>query len=115
VAAGLIVESADGEVVARAPRTGAPVWRRPGAATVLGGGPGRIYVLTGDRELVALTAASGVARSYGRMAVGSEKTTWSPGAWQVADGYVAIERIADPDPSSVHHLFTVETEIIAAV
>lgn len=115
VAAGLIVGSADGEVVARAPRTGTPVWRWPGAATVLGDGPGRIYVLTADRDLVALDAASGAARSYGRMAVGTEKTTWSPGAWQVAGGYLAIERIADPDPSSVHHLFTVENELIVGL
>jgi len=33
----------------------------------------------------------------------------------VADGYVAVERLDDPDPSSVHHYFTVETVIIAAV
>jgi hypothetical protein len=49
------------------------------------------------------------------MAVGGEKTTWSPGGWQVTDGYVAIERIDDPGPSSVHHLFTVEAVIIVAL
>lgn len=115
VAAGLVVSASDGRVEAFSPSTGAPLWHWPGDVTVLGGAPGRVFVLTADRTLIALDAASGAPRSYGRMAVGTEKTTWSPGAWQVTDGYVAIERIDDPDPSSVHHLFTVETEIIAAV
>ena len=41
--------------------------------------------------------------------------TASPSSlWQAADGYVAIERLNDPNPKSVHHYFTVPTVIIAA-
>jgi hypothetical protein len=53
-------------------------------------------------------------RSAFALAVGTEKTTWTPGLWQIADGYVAVERLDDPAPASVHHYFTVETVIIAA-
>jgi hypothetical protein len=46
--------------------------------------------------------------------VGTKSVRWSPGRWQVTGSYVAVERLDDPDPASVHHYFTVETVVIAA-
>jgi outer membrane protein assembly factor BamB len=97
----------------------AGTWRWTAAAgqtvALLGSGPSVVYLLTSTRDLVTLDAATGVVRSSFRLAVGTEKTTWTPGLWQAADGYVAIERLDDPNPKSVHHYFTVPTVIIAAV
>jgi hypothetical protein len=91
-------------------------WNAPAGQTVslLGSSGGRVYLLTSARDLVAVDAATGGVRSTFPLAVGTEATTWTPGRWQVADGYVAMERLDDPDPNSVHHYFTVETVVIAA-
>jgi outer membrane protein assembly factor BamB len=104
-----------GAVVARSPLTGAELWRHPAAdATVLGSGPDAIHVLT-DRALRTLDPSTGEERASFRPAVGTEKTDWIPGLWQVADGYVAIERLTNPDPEAHDHYFTVETVLIAAI
>jgi outer membrane protein assembly factor BamB len=73
-----------------------------------------VYLLTSARELVTVDAATGAVRSAFPLAAGTEKTEWTPGLWQIADGYVAVERLDDPDPRSVHHYFTVATVVIAA-
>jgi outer membrane protein assembly factor BamB len=104
-------------VVARSPLTGTELWRRPDAgATVLGSGPDAVYLLTGPagaRNLVTLDPSTGAVRASFRPAVGTEKTDWDPGRWQVADGFLAVERMStDGDPD---HYFTVETVVIAAV
>ena len=90
-------------------------WTDPagGAVQVLGGAGNKIYLLTADRRLVIVDAATGGASSF-VLAVGTEATSWRPGLWQITDAYVAIERLDDPDPESVHHYFTVETVVIAA-
>ena len=68
-----------------------------------------VFLLTGDRQLVTLDASTGEVRTQFPLAVGTEPTDWTPGMWQVADGYVAVERLAeDGEP------FTVETVVIAA-
>jgi hypothetical protein len=92
-------------------------WTAPGGQTValLGSRPGVVYLLTSARDLVTIDATTGVVRSAFRLAVGTEKTAWTPGLWQAADGYLAMERLDDPNPKSVHHYFTVETVIIAAI
>jgi hypothetical protein len=91
-------------------------WTDPGdgAVQVLGGAGGKIYLLTAGRRLVTVDAATGVVRSSFTLAVGTERTNWTPGRWQTTDSYVAVERLDDPDPASVHHYFTVETVVVAA-
>jgi hypothetical protein len=117
LAAGLSVQI-DGGSITASPAAGGRWWRwsAPAGQTVrlLGSSGGRVYLLTSSRELVAVEAATGVVRSAFPLAVGTEKTTWTPGLWQIADGYAAVERLDDPDPASVHHYFTVETVVIAA-
>ena len=90
-------------------------WTDPagGAVQVLGGAGKKIYLLTAARQLVIVDGLTGATSSF-VLAVGSEATTWRPGGWQVTDAHVAIERLDDPDPESVHHYFTVETVVIAA-
>ena len=81
----------------------------PGGATVLGAGTDSVFLLTGDRQLVTVNAATGEVRTQFPLAVGTESTGWKPGRWQVGDGYVAVERLTENgDP------FTVETVVIAA-
>jgi hypothetical protein len=91
-------------------------WSAPAGQSVrlLGSSGGRVYLLTSARELVTVDAATGAVRSAFPLAAGTEKTEWTPGLWQIADGYVAVERLDDPDPRSVHHYFTVATVVIAA-
>jgi hypothetical protein len=107
LAAGRTVTIAGGTVDAGTWR-----WTAPGGQTaaLLGSAPGIVYVLTSARDFVAIDAATGTVRSAFRLAVGTEKTTWTPGLWQAADGYVAVERLDGPD-----HYFAVQTVIIAAV
>jgi hypothetical protein len=98
-------------VVARSPVTGGELWNwsGPGGATVLGAGADSVFLLTGDRQLVTVNAATGEVRTQFPLAVGTESTDWRPGLWQIVDGYVAVERLdEDGEP------FTVETVLIAA-
>ena len=90
-------------------------WTDPagGAVRVLGGAGNKIYLLTADRRLVTVDAATGAASTF-VLAVGTEATDWTPGLSQSTAAYIAIERLDDPNPNSVHHYFTVETVIIAA-
>lgn len=114
----LALTTEPGAVVARSPLTGAELWRHPADdPTVLGAGPSAVHVLTGgpERTLISLDPSSGAVRTSFRPAFGTEKTTWIPGRWQVTDGYLAIERLTDPDPAAHDHYFTVETVLIAAV
>jgi outer membrane protein assembly factor BamB len=92
-------------------------WTDPagGAVRVLGGGDRVVYLLTAARRLAIVDAVTGATRSSYPLAIGTERTDWTPGLFQVTDGWVATERLDDPDPASVHHYFTVETVLIAAV
>ena len=98
-------------VVARSPVTGGELWNwsGPRGATVLGAAADSVFLLTGDRQLVTVNASTGAVRTQFPLAVGTESTDWKPGLGQVADGYVAVERLdRDGDP------FAVETVVIAA-
>jgi hypothetical protein len=90
-------------------------WTDPaaGAVQVLGWAGHKVYLLTADRHLVIVDAATGAATSF-VLAVGTEATKWTPGLSQTTASYVAIERLDNPDPNSVDHYFTVETVVIAA-
>ena len=98
-------------VVARSPLTGGELWNWSGSGrtTVLGAGADSVLLLTGDRQLVTVDASTGEVRTQFPLAVGTESTDWTPGLWQVVDGYVAVERL-DRDGEA----FTVETVVIAS-
>ena len=73
-------------MVARSPESGGELWRwAVSGAIVLGAGRDLIYLLTADRQLVALDAATGRVRVRFPVAADGE-----PGLWQVTSGYVAI-------------------------
>ncbi len=97
-------------VIARSPLTGGELWRwsGPSGATVLGSGPDTVYLLTGDRQLVAVDASTGEVRLQFPLVVNREGTDWTPGGWQVAGGYVAVERRTPDGP------FAPETVVLAA-
>ena len=100
-----------GAVVGRSPLTGGEIWRWPGEATVLGSGADAVYLLTPDRRLITVDASTGAVRSAFVLAVGRERTDWTPGGSQVAEGYVAVERLATHGGHDPY--FTVETVVIA--
>jgi hypothetical protein len=97
-------------VIARSPLTGGELWRwsGPGGATVLGAGADIVYLLTGDRQLVAAEASTGEVRLQFPLVVGKEGTEWIPGGHQVAGGYLAVERRTPDGP------FAPETVVVAA-
>jgi outer membrane protein assembly factor BamB len=113
LAAGLVISAPGTELTARSPVTGTEAWRwtapagdtvqvlgaepAGGAATSVGGGTGVVHLLTGRRELITLDADSGVERSRFVLAYRTEKEVgWAVGAVRVADGFVAVERLAVP-------------------
>ncbi|SDY10904.1 PQQ-like domain-containing protein [Micromonospora pattaloongensis] len=90
------------ELTARSVRTGAELWRRPVEAgtRVVAVQPGRVHLLTPGRDLVTIDVASGAERSRFVLRTGREKTNWAPGYGYAADGFVAVERLAQPvDPT----------------
>ncbi|MEV0326494.1 PQQ-binding-like beta-propeller repeat protein [Micromonospora echinospora] len=93
------VSVVDGMVVARSALTGDELWRRadlgPGT-TVVAAQPGRVHLLTGEKELVTLDPADGVERSRFRFTVGRDGTGWTPGLSYAAGGYVGLERLRTP-------------------
>ncbi|WBB78905.1 PQQ-binding-like beta-propeller repeat protein [Micromonospora sp. WMMD882] len=88
-----------GVVTGRSARTGDELWRRtdlgPGVR-VLGAQPGRVHLLTEEKDLVTLDPATGVLRSRFRLTVGRDGTGWTPGLAYAADGYLAVERLRTP-------------------
>jgi hypothetical protein len=95
VSSAFAISTAGGAVVGRSPLTGAEIWRWPGEAAVLGSGADAVYLLTPDRRLITVDASTGAVRSAFVLAVDTERTDWTPGGRQVADGYVAVERLSD--------------------
>ncbi len=97
-------------VVARSPLTGGELWRwtGPGGATVLGSAPDTVYLLTGDRNLVAVDASTGEVRMRFPLVVSREGTDWQPGGHQVAGGFLAVERRTADGP------FATESIVLAA-
>ncbi|MEU4566412.1 PQQ-binding-like beta-propeller repeat protein [Micromonospora sp. NPDC023956] len=91
--------SAEGVVTGRSALTGDELWRRadlgPGTR-VVAAQPGRVHLLTGEKDLVTLDPASGAERSRFRFTVGRDGTGWTPGLSWAADGYLALERLRTP-------------------
>jgi outer membrane protein assembly factor BamB len=98
VASGATAVSASGaEVVGVDARTGAERWRRPADGSVLATQPGRVHVLTGAGELLTLDAATGASLSRFRYVADDGAVDWDPGVTYAADGYVATERLHEPE------------------
>ncbi|GID94923.1 PQQ-binding-like beta-propeller repeat protein [Amorphoplanes digitatis] len=117
-AAGDLVLTASGGAVT-ASRAGRELWRRDGAARVLGVRAGKAVLLTPDDRLVIVDAATGAQRAEFPLFVAKERVdAWKPHAWQLTDGFVAIERLrpaAGTDPDEPNHYYTMDPVIIAAL
>ncbi|MEU7903238.1 PQQ-binding-like beta-propeller repeat protein [Actinoplanes sp. NPDC049118] len=116
-AAGDLVLTASGGAVT-ASRAGRESWRWAGAAQVLGVRAGKAVLLTPDERLVVLDAGTGAQRAAFPLFVAKERVdAWKPHAWQLTDGYVAIERLrpaAGADPDEPNHYYTMDPVVIAA-
>jgi hypothetical protein len=117
IEAGLVCYPADGALQV-ATTTGTIVRGFP-AAAVLGASPGQqLVLLTPERHLLLADPHDGRIVADFPLAVDQERLAWSPGRWQVANGYLAIERLTPDgpaDPDAPDHYFTVETVILAAL
>jgi hypothetical protein len=88
----LVLTASDRAVVAT--RAGREVWRRAGAAQVLGVRAGRAVLLTVDRKLVVLDAGNGAQRTTFPLYAEDERVqAWTSDGWQLTDSYVAVERL----------------------
>lgn len=116
-AADLVLTASAGAVVAT--RAGRELWRRPGPAQVLGARAGRAVLLTPDRRLIVLDAATGTQRTEFPLYVPTERVeAWKPAGWQLTDGHLAMERLlpaAGTDPDEPNHFYTVDPVVIAAL
>jgi outer membrane protein assembly factor BamB len=116
VAAGQVLYPDGSELVAADP-SGTELRRYP-AAQLLGVSGGNLVLLRPDRRLRAVDPRTGATVADFPLAVDRERVTWSPGGWQVAGGFVAVERLADggpADPEKPGHYFGTEPVIIAAL
>lgn len=108
-----LVLTTSGDAVV-ASRAGREVWRRAGAAQVLGVRAGRVALLTPDRQLVVLDVAGGTQRAAFPLYVPDERVeAWKTERWQLTEGYLAVERLmpeagADPD------FYTTDPVVVAA-
>lgn len=112
----LVLTASAGAVTAS--RAGREVWRWAGTAQVLGVRAGRVVLLTPDRHLVVLDLAAGTPRSAFPLYVPKERVeAWKTERWQLADGYLAVERLmpeAGDDPAEPNHFYTTDPVVIAA-
>lgn len=79
---------------------------------------GRVVLLTADRRLLVVEPRGGAIFAEFPLAYDSEKRNWDPGLWQVADGYVAVERLAEcgpNNPDTPGYYFSAVPVIIAAL
>ena len=113
----LVLTGSGGAVVAY--RAGREAWRRPGTAQVLGVRAGRAVLLTPDRQLVVLDAATGTQRAAFPLYVPKERVeAWRPDRWQLTDRYLAVERLlpeAGTDPDEPNHFYTMEPVVLAVL
>jgi hypothetical protein len=90
------------ELVARSVPDGGELWRRTDSEPVhlLAVQPRRVHLLTNAHELITLDSVTGDVRSSFPLISGDEVVVaWRPGFTYVADGYVAVERLAEVAPS----------------
>ncbi|TDB71341.1 PQQ-binding-like beta-propeller repeat protein [Micromonospora sp. KC721] len=117
---GELVVGSDGPVLKGwEARTGKRRWQRGdlGPVRVLAVTPGRVYVLTEERDLVTLDPTTGAQRSRFPLTVGRDGTSWEPGLAYAADGYLAVERLrerAGPDDDDQAYFLMSEPVVLAA-
>ncbi len=95
----LVVHASGGHIVAHDAVTGAAAWSWPAddatgtGARIVAVEPDLVHVVTPDRELVNLAAATGLERSRYPAHVKGEDKPWAPGHVYASHGYVVIERL----------------------
>ena len=97
---------------------GGSVYTPPPGDRVLGNWQGRALLLTPGRHLQEIDPRTGETTADFALQVGTEHLDWNPGLTQVADGYLAIERLTaggPTDPDAPDHYFTQETVLLAAI
>jgi hypothetical protein len=68
-------------------------------------------LLTPDRRLIVLDAATGAQRAVFPLYVPDERVEpWNPDGWQLTDGYVAVQRL-----QSDASFYTTDPVVIAAL
>jgi outer membrane protein assembly factor BamB len=107
------------ELVARSVRTGGELWRRtePEPTHLLAVQPRRVHLLTDAHELITLDSVTGSERSRFPLVWGDEEVVaWRPGITYVANGYVAVERLAvaaSPDAGDSQYYAAPQPVILA--
>jgi hypothetical protein len=99
-------------------RSPLPPFLPPPGDQLLGFWHDRAIVLTASRHLQEINPLGGGPVADFPLAVGTEKLNWKPGRFELADGYVAIERLTTGGPTDADapdHYFTPQTVIIAAL
>ncbi|MBM0275654.1 outer membrane protein assembly factor BamB family protein [Micromonospora tarensis] len=114
-----VVDTSTGVVTGRSARTGKELWRRPdlGPVRILAVEPGRVHLVTDQRELVTLDPGTGTVRSRFVLDIGRDGTGWQPGRAYAADGYLAVERArqgASPDDDDQEYFLTAETVLLVS-
>ncbi|MEH0826032.1 MULTISPECIES: outer membrane protein assembly factor BamB family protein [unclassified Micromonospora] len=109
----------NGVLIGRDARTGKLRWRRGdlGEVRVIAAEPGRVHVLTRQRDLITLDPRTGAQRSRFPMTVGRDGIGWQPGRAYAADGYVAVERLrerAGPEDDDQGYFLMAEPVVLAA-
>ncbi|MEU5937658.1 PQQ-binding-like beta-propeller repeat protein [Micromonospora sp. NPDC047548] len=102
----------------REARTGRERWRRGdlGEVRVIAVEPGRVHVLTPERDLITLDPRTGAQRSRFPLTVGEDGIGWTPGLAYAVDGYVAVERLrerARPEDDDQGWFLTSEPVVLA--
>lgn len=90
----------------------------PPGDRLLGFWRGRAIVLTAGRHLQEINPAGGEVLADFPLAVGTEKLDWKPGLFQIAGGFLAIERLTTGGPADADapdHYFSPQTVVIAAL
>ncbi|WP_326562208.1 outer membrane protein assembly factor BamB family protein [Micromonospora sp. NBC_01796] len=107
------------ELVARSVREGTELWRRtgPGPMRIVAVQPGLVHLLTDGHELITLNSTTGAQRSSFPLVAGDEVVPWRPGFAYAADGFVAVERLAQaapPDAADAQFYAAPQPVILAA-
>ncbi|MFE9693489.1 PQQ-binding-like beta-propeller repeat protein [Micromonospora sp. NPDC005806] len=114
-----VVGTSTGVVTGRSARTGEELWRRAdlGPVRIIAVEPGRVHLLTEQRDLVTLDPATGAERSRFAMNIGHDGVGWVPGRAYAAGGYLAVERVrerATADDDDQAYFLMAEPVLLAA-
>ncbi|MEU8260912.1 PQQ-binding-like beta-propeller repeat protein [Micromonospora sp. NPDC048999] len=113
------VGTSAGVVTGRSARTGAELWRRAdlGPVRIIAVEPGRVHLLTEQRELVTLDPSTGAERSRSALTIGHDGIDWQPGQAYATGGYVAVERAREgavPDDDDQAYFLVPEPVLLVA-